>query len=402
MKNFSEKALQALNGYYVYALIDPRNEKVFYIGKGIHNRVFNHEIESDKSPDSEKIKLQTISSIEKAGLNVKRIIVNWGLTESEAFAAEASLINLLNFTSEIKLSNIVAGHHIHESLTVEDFELRYGAEHLKAEDIKHNILVIKINRLFRWDMTPHELYEATRGYWVLSIDRAKSIEYVFAVYNQLIVAVYKPDEWHYVRQMIDVPRPHELKNGIHEDIAGKAYFISRNYETLDENQKFYLHKSIAELKVSQSAQNPITYLSPNLSPTKTATFLPTENISASQSDGENNIYEEPDFDYVIIKTTTARIQEYGGNVYEATRRAWKVGERIKQYKYVLSVVNKVVQAVYVVDRWRIVESGESKGRYEFWGKEATGLKFDNLIGKTIPVKYRLKGMASPVVYKKYC
>ena len=162
MKNFSEKASQALNGYYVYALIDPRTDKVFYIGKGIGDRVFNHEIESNKSPDSEKIKLQTISSIEKAGLNVKRVIVNWGLTESEAFAAEASLINLLNFTSEIKLCNIVAGHHVHESLTVEDFELRYGAEHLKEEDIKHSILVIKINRLFHWNMTPKELYDATR------------------------------------------------------------------------------------------------------------------------------------------------------------------------------------------------------------------------------------------------
>ena len=397
MKNFSEKALQSLNGYYVYALIDPRTDKVFYIGKGIGDRVFNHEIESNKSPDSEKIKLQTISSIEKAGLNVKRVIVNWGLTESEAFAAEASLINLLNFTSEIKLSNIVAGHHVHESLTVEDFELRYGAEHLKEEDIKHNILVIKINRLFHWDMTPKELYDATRGNWIVSISRVRrEIDYVFAVYNQLIVAVYKPDEWHYVREMIDVPRPHEFKNGIDENIAARVYFISKNYEALDESQQFYLHKSIAGLKVNQSAQNPVTYLMPK----RELTLLPTGGSSAPQSDCENNIYEEPDFDYVIIKTTIAKIRECGGNIYQATRRAWKVGERIKQYKYVLSVVNKVVQAVYVVDNWHMIESGEAKGRYEFFGSEATGMSFDNLIGKTIPAKYRVMGMASPVVYKK--
>ena len=397
MKNFSEKALQSLNGYYVYALVDPRTDKVFYIGKGIGDRVFNHEIESNNSPDSEKIKLQTISSIEKAGLNVKRVIVNWGLTESEAFAAEASLINLLNFISEIKLSNIVAGHHVHESLTVEEFELRYGAELLKEEDIKHNILVIKINRLFHWNMTPKELYDATRGNWIVSISRARrEIDYVFAVYNQLIVAVYKPDEWHYVREMIDVPRPNEFKNGIDENIAARVYFISKNYEALDESQQFYLHKSIAGLKVNQSAQNPVTYLMPK----RELTLIPTKNIPAPQSDSENNIYEEPDFDYVIIKTTIAKIRECGGNIYEATRRAWKVGERIKQYKYVLSVANKVVQAVYVVDNWRVIESGEAKGRYEFFGSEATGMSFDNLIGKTIPAKYRVMGMASPVVYKK--
>ena len=397
IKNFSEKASQALNGYYVYALIDPRTDKVFYIGKGIGDRVFNHEIENNKSPDSEKIKLQTISSIEKAGFNVKKVIVNWGLTESEAFAAEASLINLLNFTSDIKLSNIVAGHHVHESLTVEDFELRFGAEHLKEEDIKHNILVIKINRLFHWNMTQKELYDATRGNWKVSISRVRrEIDYVFAVYNQLVVAVYKPDEWHYVRDMIDVPRPHEFKNGIDKNSAARVYFISKNHESLDESQQFYLHKSIAELKVNQSAQNPVTYLIPK----RELTLLSTESIPVPQSDNENNIYEEPNFDYVIIKTTIDKIRECGGSVYEATRRAWKVGERIKQHKYVLSVVNKVVQAVYTVDNWRVIESGEAKGRYEFFGVEAIGTNFDSLIGKTIPAKYRVKGMASPVVYKK--
>lgn len=266
IKSFSEKALQALKGYYVYALIDPRDNKVFYIGKGVGDRVFNHEIESEKSPVSEKIKLQTISSIENSGLNVKKIIINWGLTESEAFASEASLINLWNFNSETKLSNIVAGHHVHEALTVEDFEMLYGAQPLSEEDIKHGILIIKINKLYRRGMTAKELYDATRGVWVASLNsiRKKNVRYVFAVYNQLIVAVYKPDEWHYVYEMIDIPRPQEYENGIDENLKNRVYFISHNYENLDKHQQFYLHKSISELKVSQSAQNPITYLTPKV------------------------------------------------------------------------------------------------------------------------------------------
>ena len=28
--------------YYVYALIDPRNNKIFYIGKGLNNRMYVH------------------------------------------------------------------------------------------------------------------------------------------------------------------------------------------------------------------------------------------------------------------------------------------------------------------------------------------------------------------------
>ena len=60
IKFFSEKAIEHLNGFYVYALIDPRNNQVFYIGKGAGNRVFSHEIESGKSPKSEKAKLQDL------------------------------------------------------------------------------------------------------------------------------------------------------------------------------------------------------------------------------------------------------------------------------------------------------------------------------------------------------
>jgi hypothetical protein len=33
---------QAENRFYVYALVDPRDESIFYIGKGTGNRVAHH------------------------------------------------------------------------------------------------------------------------------------------------------------------------------------------------------------------------------------------------------------------------------------------------------------------------------------------------------------------------
>ena len=41
---FSQKAQEELK-YYVYCLVDPRDRKIFYIGKGIGNRVFAHACE---------------------------------------------------------------------------------------------------------------------------------------------------------------------------------------------------------------------------------------------------------------------------------------------------------------------------------------------------------------------
>lgn len=264
IKQFSEKALEALNGYYVYALIDPRTNEVFYIGKGSDNRVFAHESESSKVPESEKAKLKRIREIEESGAEVKRVLVNWGMTEDEAFFAESSLINVINYLTKDSLTNIVAGHHVHHALSVEDFEVIYGAENLKPEDIRHGILVIKINKLFKHGMSSKDLYDTVRGVWRASLNtiKRKNIEYVFGVYNQLIVAVYKPDEWHYVYDMVDVPRVEEINGDNYDRYKDRVYFTCKDYEQIDDEGQFYLHKSIAELKVNQSAQNPITYLTP--------------------------------------------------------------------------------------------------------------------------------------------
>lgn len=262
--SFSEKAIESLNGFYVYALIDPRNEKVFYIGKGTGNRVFSHEIESGKSRESEKKKIQQIREIENSGYSVKRLIVNWGLSENEAFVAEATLINLLNRMPDIQLTNEVSGHHVHESLTTEEFELQYGAVPLEKEDIKHSILVIKINKLYRRGMSEEELYDAVRGFWAASLKSIESrkVKYVFGVYNGLIVGVYKPDVWHYGYEMIDIPQRGILTPEDYERIKARVYFVCNDYRNLDDEGQFYLHKSIVKLKVNQSAQNPITYLIP--------------------------------------------------------------------------------------------------------------------------------------------
>lgn len=265
MEKFSQKSLVQLGDYYVYGLIDPRTNQIFYIGKGTGNRVFEHEKESLSNPDSDKLKLKTISEIHSSGLDVEKVIINSNLTESEAFAAEAALINAFNYISDIGLTNIVAGHHSPEALSVEDFEKTHGAEELREEDIKHNILVIRINQLYRRNMTQYELYECVRGIWKASMKRVESVDYVFGVYNSLIVAVYKPDKWYRCKdEPAKRPRQYEALTPQTED---RLFFVDQNFESglpLDDYANFYYGKSMVGLKLNHGAQNPITYLKPKV------------------------------------------------------------------------------------------------------------------------------------------
>lgn len=134
--------------------------------------------------------------------------------------------------------------------------------------------------------------------------------------------------------------------------------------------------------------------------------LPGGGDGGTGGDGDDTIYDdtiynEPDFDYIIIKTTEARIAYCNGSLYEATRFAWSLNvERARQYPYVFSVVNKIVRAVYKVHSWKLVTSGELAGRYEFFGEEAAPEISKQFVGKMIPYYYRKPGNASPTQYKR--
>lgn len=235
----------------------------FYIGKGTKNRVFEHEKESLGSPDSEKLKLKTIADIKNAGFEVEKIIINSNLTEEEAFAAEASLINAFNYVGDAGITNIVAGHHSAEALSVDEYERINGAAPLEEKDIRHKILVIKINRLYQRGMDEKVLYDAVCGVWRVSKEKVRTVEYVFGVYNSLIVAVYKPSEWFVCKEAKDrLPRQDIVLTPKTEN---RLFFVDERYEQgfpLDENESFYIGKSIDGLQLNQSAQNPITYLYP--------------------------------------------------------------------------------------------------------------------------------------------
>ncbi len=94
--------------YYVYVLIDPRNNKIFYIGKGQKKRMYKHErdVQNGRSPNKNNRKLgNKIKKILNTGDKVKYKKVFETDIGQEAFNKEMKLIaeiglgNLCNLTS---------------------------------------------------------------------------------------------------------------------------------------------------------------------------------------------------------------------------------------------------------------------------------------------------------------
>ena len=175
--------------YYVYLLIDPETNQVFYVGKGVGNRIFAHinAAISDALPGD---KLDKIRSLQARGLEPAHIIHRHGLTEKEAFEIEAALIDFIGLSG---LTNQVQGFNSDDRgrMTVAEVIAKYEAP---VAEIKEPVILITINRLYRRGMSGEELYEMTRGKWAIGPRRDKA-KYAFAVYKGIIREVYEIDRW---------------------------------------------------------------------------------------------------------------------------------------------------------------------------------------------------------------
>jgi len=115
-----KKEVQDALGHYVYGLIDPFNEEVFYIGKANrNNRAFDH-LKSKAKAESEKA--LKIDEIRAKGKEPRVDVLRFGLeTESVALEVEASLIDAFGLE---KLTNSVRGHNIERGRFTGDQAIR--------------------------------------------------------------------------------------------------------------------------------------------------------------------------------------------------------------------------------------------------------------------------------------
>lgn len=79
---------------YVYALIDPRDQSIFYIGKGVGRRMYAHQAEVKRGSGAlnNPVKVDRIHQILAAGLEVKHQIMACCRTDADAYEVERQLI----------------------------------------------------------------------------------------------------------------------------------------------------------------------------------------------------------------------------------------------------------------------------------------------------------------------
>jgi hypothetical protein len=83
-------SVQQKLGFYVYLYVDPRDDAVFYVGKGKGIRALSH-----LSDRSETEKARRIAELRKLGMEPSIEILRYGLTQKEALHVEAAAIELL-------------------------------------------------------------------------------------------------------------------------------------------------------------------------------------------------------------------------------------------------------------------------------------------------------------------
>ncbi|AMT97245.1 MULTISPECIES: hypothetical protein [Psychrobacter] len=103
-------------------------------------------------------------------------------------------------------------------------------------EITEPSMLIRINELFRDDMSDEELYNATRSSWRVSLNRANNVEYALSVYKGIVREVYLITAW----QEAD-PTAHEKNNGRFEFIGNIAEDTIRNKYKL-KSVKHYFKK----------------------------------------------------------------------------------------------------------------------------------------------------------------
>ena len=229
-------------GFYVYVYIDPRTNRVFYVGKGRAGRVLSH-----LTTEGESRKQALIEEIRAAGHEPQLDIVQHGIPDEEsALRIEAALIDMLGL--EV-LTNEVHGwrHQFLGRAILPDLIGRYS----RPLNISEPCILIRINKLYRPGMSDRDLYEVTRGIWKVG-DRRSGAKFALAVFRGVVREVYSIEAWHPAGTTA-----YDSRTFTADECKGRAEFVGSIAPEAIREQ--FLFGNVSN-HLSDGSQNPISYV----------------------------------------------------------------------------------------------------------------------------------------------
>lgn len=192
-RSFNSLQAERLGGY-VYALKDPRDNKIFYVGQGSSNRLFDHFGEAEgliNGREAYTSKKARIIDIWSAGESVEWSILAHQLAPESLDHVESAIINALQISQNGDCLNAVSGPN--SSFLSSGDVKALGAKFVNSELRVERLFIFPIHNAL--SSSPDSVYQATRASWKIH-DKFKSLEsYAVGVKNGISIGSFKIDEW---------------------------------------------------------------------------------------------------------------------------------------------------------------------------------------------------------------
>ncbi len=231
--------------------------------------------------------------------------------------------------------------------------------------------------------------------WDLSLLLRAILNYWNKVFQQMVRRLDRPIVRSIVHELIGVRNKHSHEDNFSLEDAERALDSMRRLMAAfgldaEKEQLTLLRNVILQPKFESFGQRQTGGVEHKKHP-----------VPGDRSTNRSHQIEEITFDsthkIIIIKIKRETVIERG-SVYEAVRWSWKINAtRARRANYVLAIVDKVCEGIFVPIVWK--ESERSPGRWEFEGHEADEIISAIYKGKLIPADLRKPGMASPVLYR---
>lgn len=218
-------------GSYVYALRDPRDNKVFYIGKGnTTQRVFDHFDEAERAASGKlswTAKRRRIVEIWESGNDVEWFVVAYEIQncltdrtpaspDDIAYDTEATLIDLLSISQNGPSLNEIGGKRkISKGMLTSDEVWSLAAPPVCPTKSYSKVFVFQIHKALA---EGRDVYNATRSYWAVAQEyRDPPHGLAVGIANGLSKGVFEITKWtrtptnHWEFNGTPI-EPHELNN----------------------------------------------------------------------------------------------------------------------------------------------------------------------------------------------